>query len=395
MNIDRKKDDEHEPEMLRDLLEDVGTDFTLPAAGTELILMEIDPNRAHVCWTIDPSQARPFHPLVLRVYDVTASGAIETAEQMFDVEVFGLQGRWYLDLWRDDRVFIAEIGYHNADGSFRSLARSNEVRTPPAEPEVAERESNHSDPNGKPLHTDWPGDKVQEPAQDAPVQPAVESNADEEANAPTQPQVVEPITILDPEFPVADWPVLPVDEHAEVIPSVENLVSPVDAESGDRLADAALAAGDAAVAFDEDVMQGGGEDFPSAQMLQDAHAENHDALKAYYEAAAHMPGVESAPAEMGGHAGDPSSAAPAASPPPSSQPAPLEQIVGLSSMEQMGKDVLLEVNAELHIYGRAKPNTELSLYGQVVKTRPDGSFSVRRPLPHGAVVLPLLYTKNT
>jgi hypothetical protein len=56
--------------------------------------------------------------------------------------------------------------------------------------------------------------------------------------------------------------------------------------------------------------------------------------------------------------------------------------------------VLLEVNAELHIYGRSKPNTELTLYGQIVKTRPDGSFSVRRPLPHGAVILPLLYTKQ-
>jgi hypothetical protein len=71
---------------------------------------------------------------------------------------------------------------------------------------------------------------------------------------------------------------------------------------------------------------------------------------------------------------------------------PLENYVNLSSFVQARRDVLIEVNTELHIFGRVKPGTELSLYGQKVPLRPDGGFSIRRPLPQGAVVLPLLAT---
>jgi len=380
-NIQGPDDAGDEQIRLRELLDDVGTDFVLPSGGTELILMEIDPHRAHVCWNIDPSQSRPFHPLVLRVYDITGTGSIESAEQVFDVEVFGLQGRWYLDMWRDDRVFVAEIGYQNADGSFRSLARSNEVRTPPAEPDEIVKESKHVDHNGKPLHTDWPGDQPANPQVEPPGKEMVDEA--KESAPTTKPMVAEPITILDPEFPEADWPVLSPSEDE---PLVET--SPYE-----PAVDTVQAAGDASVAFDEDNVTGAESEFPSAELLHASVLENRDALQAYYDASGCAPASEGVPAEASGQSTEPP--APASSTPPPHQPAPLEQIVGLSSLEHMSKDVLLEVNAELHIFGRAKPNTELTLYGQIVKTRPDGSFSVRRPLPHGAVVLPLLYTKNT
>ena len=73
-----------------------------------------------------------------------------------------------------------------------------------------------------------------------------------------------------------------------------------------------------------------------------------------------------------------------------SSPMPLDSYVSLSSFEPGRREVALEVNVELHIYGRAKPGTELTLYGQPVPLRPDGTFSIRKPLPQGAVVLPLL-----
>ena len=76
--------------------------------------------------------------------------------------------------------------------------------------------------------------------------------------------------------------------------------------------------------------------------------------------------------------------------PPAPAPVSLDQYVGFSSFEQGRREVALEINVELHIYGRAKPGTELSLYGQPVPLRPDGTFSIRKPLPQGAVVLPLL-----
>lgn len=377
--------DSDAPDELRSLLQAVRDEQPLPASGTELILIEVDPHRAHAYWNIDASQADSSKPLVLRVHDITDQAKGGEA-QSFDVEVQGLQGRWYLDFWRDDRTFVSELGYRQPDGTLSLLARSNEVRTPVAEP--VEASGGHVDHNGDPLFTDWPGDNAA-----APVSQTDETVPDVSVVAPV-PQddatVAEPVTILEPDFPLTSWN----DEEDE-----DAVDAPASSKSSSP---AAVAAGDAAVAFDEEVMSGpeqeqesaaaaaatGFDAFPSAEELAFAIEENHEALRAFYAAAApefHESFMPPEPERREVQLSD--------APPAPSVPAPLEQIVGLSSMENAHKDVLLEVNAELHIYGRARPDTELTLYGQVVRTRPDGTFSVRRPLPHGAVVLPLLYTR--
>ena len=95
------------------------------------------------------------------------------------------------------------------------------------------------------------------------------------------------------------------------------------------------------------------------------------------------------------HSESPSTEETPSDPPPKNVPVlPLQNIVNLSSADAAASDVLLEINAELHIYGRAKPNTKLSIHGQDVTTRPDGTFSLRRPLPRGALVLPLVLTQE-
>ena len=401
-------------EQLRTALEQVSREQALPSSGNELILLEIDPHRAHVCWNIDPAQARGGQPLVLRVFDVTESGDAGQASQAFDVEVQGLQGRWYLDLWRDNRTFVTQLGYREADGSLAVLAQSNEVSTPPAEPAEAVAAGGHTDPNGNPLHTDWPGDRVEVASAATPAATEAVAAPVPSVSAP-EPMVIEPpVTVLDPEFPLTDWaarsatpsvasaPEEPVSAPVTVVPAA----GAVDAAGSDETSvevstetqPAVLAAGDAAVAFDDDVMSGPAAAFPDAEALASAVQENRGAIDAFYEAmetraeAAGVPVSESTgPAPV--HPPAPVQEA-ARSEPAIGTPAPLEQVLGLSSLEHPGRDVLLEVNAELHIYGRSKPNTELTLYGQIVKTRPDGSFSVRRPLPHGAVILPLLYTQQ-
>lgn len=397
---------------LRTTLEQVSREQALPSSGNELILLEIDPHRAHVCWNIDPDQAQPGQPLVLRVFDVTESGDAGAASQAFDVEVQGLQGRWYLDLWRDNRTFVTQLGYRQADGSLAVLAQSNAVSTPPAEPAEPVAAGGHTDPNGKPLHTDWPGDRVDVAPTETPAASVAEAVPAEPA--PVAPMVVEPpVTLLDPEFPLTDWaarsaepsvasaPEEPARAPASVVPAALVDAAGSDDASVEMSADvqpAVLAAGDAAVAFDDDVMSGPAAAFPDAEALASAVQENRGAIDAFYEAmetraeAAGVPASEStgsAPVHPPAPVQEAARTEPAAG-----TPAPLEQVLGLSSLEHPGRDVLLEVNAELHIYGRSKPNTELTLYGQIVKTRPDGSFSVRRPLPHGAVILPLLYTKQ-
>jgi hypothetical protein len=49
----------------------------------------------------------------------------------------------------------------------------------------------------------------------------------------------------------------------------------------------------------------------------------------------------------------------------------------------------LTVNAELVIYGATEPNAQVTLGGQAVQLRPDGSFSYRFALPDGTFQLPV------
>jgi hypothetical protein len=81
---------------------------------------------------------------------------------------------------------------------------------------------------------------------------------------------------------------------------------------------------------------------------------------------------------------------PGAAPPAGEEPLPLESVLSLSSFAFGREDVSLEVNAELHIFGRARPGAKLTMFGQRLRLLPDGSFSIRRPLPHGSLVLPIL-----
>jgi hypothetical protein len=77
--------------------------------------------------------------------------------------------------------------------------------------------------------------------------------------------------------------------------------------------------------------------------------------------------------------------------PPSDPVLSPDNIVTLSSFA-LGQTADLEINAELLIHGRARPGSVLSLFGRPVTVAPDGTFSVRRPLPHGALLLPLVLT---
>lgn len=87
-------------------------------------------------------------------------------------------------------------------------------------------------------------------------------------------------------------------------------------------------------------------------------------------------------------------APPGAPPADQGEPLPLESVLSLSSFAFGREDVSLEVNAELHIFGRARPGAKLTMFGQRLRLLPDGSFSIRRPLPHGSLVLPILMSQG-
>jgi hypothetical protein len=75
-------------------------------------------------------------------------------------------------------------------------------------------------------------------------------------------------------------------------------------------------------------------------------------------------------------------------------PLPLENTLSLSSFALGRETVELEINAELHIFGRTLPGRELQLFGRKVTVHPDGSFSISRPLPNGALIISALLAGN-
>lgn len=57
--------------------------------------------------------------------------------------------------------------------------------------------------------------------------------------------------------------------------------------------------------------------------------------------------------------------------------------------EQAEPGMELVVNTELILYGKATPNADVYIQGEVVRTNPDGSFSLRYALPEGCSIYPV------
>ena len=124
-------------------------------------------------------------------------------------------------------------------------------------------------------------------------------------------------------------------------------------------------------------------------------SESHEAVGATGWAGGDTPGTDGAPAaEAPAHAPPhaPADAADHPSEGPPALPLPPENVIALSSFLLSGDTVELEVNAELHVFGRVKPGSRLLLFGRPVSVRPDGTFSVHRPLGSGAAIMPVLLT---
>jgi hypothetical protein len=386
-------------EELRGVVEDIANHYPPPRLGTELVLLEVSPHRAHAYWNIDVEDYQAAQkktgldraPLVLRLYDTTDGTPPEKAITAFDVEVQGLQGHWYLDLWKDGRTHVADLGFRDAAGRLVQLARSNSVSTPAAAPSpdyhtqavdtshpAAPRFTDlifdpHLSPENMDVETGAPLDTAPDVAAAAPV-----------IALPPSPAEPAPATVaIEPSRHEADglvpWPVAPAS------PPPEKVHDEVQAYF-DRAAEQATAVplvppwqGHQPVSADAPALDPARalppEGWPSAETLEKLIPPSAPAV---------------APAEPAAAPSEPVPT-PAPAPPPSAPaPVPLDQYVGFSSFEQGRREVALEINVELHIHGRAKPGTELSLYGQPVPLRPDGTFSIRKPLPQGAVVLPLL-----
>ncbi len=330
---------------LRRHAQEISALYPPPRLGTEVVLLDVSPHRAHAYWNVDVDDYRAAvsraggdaPAMLLRIHDVTDRDFDGVNSlSYFDIQVQGLQGHWYIDLWKAGRAYLAELGLRPNAGAFLPMARSNPVSTPRA----SESDTYHTRavdvgrPDGRELD--------------------LTGLAGSEAEAGRA---------VDPDPPPV--PPAPRAGGAEFHPAGAPAEGPA----------------------------------PSAALQP--HSTPDDAARRE-EVHAHWPTAE----ELSRHVPDTSGAAPAAvpaagcdAPPPGPAPAAappepermaLDQYVRLTSYADHRPQVALEINVELCIHGRAKPGAQLTLYGVPVPLQPDGSFSIRKPLPHGAVVLPLL-----
>ncbi|GAB6053700.1 hypothetical protein JCM17960_25200 [Magnetospira thiophila] len=319
---------------LRRISEEINQSFPGPITQSDVTLLDVDPRHLHAYWSITPADLERAKAqlkdgavsgeLALRLYDVSPSSRREgPPSPPFDVQVQGLRGNCYVDLWQDGRSYLAELGLRDASGDFSRLARSQQV--------------------------DLPKDG-----------PAAETSSEQIAvHFPT------PSLSLPPEPPV------PSSD------SVFTVLYSGEAEAEDGHMDEPGPPPPPPSEIDA---------FPEIEISSTSHALDEETQV--------LSAMGGDPFE-GGPPPEPESPPPAADAPATPPSAlPVESILTQSSFVLGREDVTLEVNAELHIFGRTKPGHRLTLYGKEVPVRPDGTFSVRRPLPHGAVVLPLLVTEE-
>ncbi len=106
-----------------------------------IVLMIRDPYWCFVYWDLSDDKEKKIGneiqnsagtcKLILRVYDVTSIGFDgSNAHQHKDIEVTGIAGNWYINVWAADRSYCVDIGLLYAGGNFVTLLRSNVVCTP-------------------------------------------------------------------------------------------------------------------------------------------------------------------------------------------------------------------------------------------------------------------------
>jgi uncharacterized protein len=64
------------------------------------------------------------------------------------------------------------------------------------------------------------------------------------------------------------------------------------------------------------------------------------------------------------------------------------QSLGTGALSSFGRDFHFELDAELIVYGQTEPNAKVTLQGEPVQLRPDGSFTVRFSLPDSRQIIP-------
>ncbi|HYN37810.1 MAG TPA: DUF4912 domain-containing protein [Rhodospirillales bacterium] len=383
---------------MRRVAEEVRAAFPRPLQAPQLVLIDVDPRHVHAFWTLSAAAVDAARgelgdggrdaAMVLRITET----ALDGDGPAFDIEVVGLQGQCYVDIWGEARNYRGDLALRRGDGSLRPLAGPAPVELPRSGPvEEAAPAPAPADAVPAPAVNAAPlpaATAAPLPAENAAPFPALAAAAEPVRHPfplpPTEPGVYD-ATVLPgvlpgtlpgtlPGAPPVGLPPLPkeaaappaADMPAPPVPSFQALPEPVahpfplpPTEPGEYVPEGLI----------------GG--FVPADAPPPPEASPPPAAEAAPGASG---GKTSGDGAGGAPAGDGAGGAPAGA-------LPLENVLTLSSFALGRESVEFEINAELHIFGRARPGTQLQLFGRPVALRPDGTFSITRPLPNGALVL--------
>lgn len=129
------------PEELLAVATEMASSFPPPRAGTELVILDVHPHRAHAFWHVDGEDFRAAQALggssdpqlVIRLHDVTGIDFDgRNPHDTFDTLVAGLEGQADLNVWRDGRTYLGELGFRRPDGKLAPLAVSERFEMPRA-----------------------------------------------------------------------------------------------------------------------------------------------------------------------------------------------------------------------------------------------------------------------
>lgn len=367
------------PDELRRVAEEVRVAFPRPLRAPQLVLIDVDPRHLHAFWTLDAAAVEDARrqmddhgrdaAMVLRTMEIGDDGAAETA---FDVEVIGLQGQCYVDIWGDAREYRSELGLRRVDGGLWSLAGPAHVELPRLGPanEATSRAPVVDDTSPPPFVPPPPPSPVAEASPGLDREPVIHPFP----QPPSAPGAYDPLAL--PETP--SQAAATGEGAPQTSPFAAAAVAPPPTAAPEPPEPVRYSFPSPPTDPGEFVPGGQSGDFPPGDVPVPPEAQVPPA-----ELAANDAPHDDAPRD--GEAGAPE---------PNNEPAgdhpealPLENVLTLSSFALGREAVEFEINAELHIFGRARPGTRLQLFGRPVTLRPDGSFSITRPLPNGALVL--------
>jgi hypothetical protein len=169
--------EQHAPAQASEPREPAAEDLSLPLGSggeTTLVAVPVDPHVVQCQWEVAPADIKSaqralgvgeheFWP-VLQFYDVTnAAPGQAPPEPSFAVAVQLQSGNWFVRSCGPDRDYRADLALKADDGSFKVIASSNPVHTPPS------ATSTHADEHWLPIRLD-----PQRPESATPVRPPID-----------------------------------------------------------------------------------------------------------------------------------------------------------------------------------------------------------------------------